>query len=81
MVLEDIESAENRGAKILAKIKGYGTAFNPGKARNSEESAVDSKRSVELALKDASLRGGRHILYLCMRELKYNRGRKRNNGH
>lgn len=55
LMLEDIDDAKKRGAKIYAGIKGYGTAFNPGKVLGYKGVKEDGKRSIVLAMKDASL--------------------------
>lgn len=56
LVLEDINDAEKRGAEIYAEIKGYGTAFSPGKVRGCD--AEGNGRSIELALNEALLQAG-----------------------
>ena len=55
LMLESIEDAEKRKAKIYGEIKGYGTAFNPGKVRADASSKEGCERSIELAIKDASI--------------------------
>ena len=55
LLLEEIEDAKKRGATIYAEIKGYGTAFNPDKVRESASVDNDGKRSIKLAMKEASL--------------------------
>lgn len=55
VVLECLEDAERRGAKIYAEVKGYGMAFNPAKTVGSDENIEDSSRAIKIALDDASL--------------------------
>lgn len=53
LMLEDLEDAKKRGVNIYAEIKGYGTAFNPGKSLDPTTHLEDGTRSTLLALKDA----------------------------
>lgn len=53
VVLETLESALARGAKIYGEITGYGTAFNP--TRGGIEDLQGGIRAVSTALKEADL--------------------------
>jgi 3-oxoacyl-[acyl-carrier-protein] synthase II len=54
LLLEDAESAERRGARILAEIRGHGEAFDV--TAGEEDSASDAvARAVRLALEDAGV--------------------------
>ena len=56
LILESLESARNRGAKILAEVIGYGFSSNGGHISNP---TVDGPaRSLHMALKDASVQPG-----------------------
>lgn len=53
VILESLESAQKRGAKILAEVVGYGFSSNGDHISNS---SVDGQvRSLEMALKDSGL--------------------------
>lgn len=53
VILESLESAQKRGAKILAEVTGYGFSSNGEHISNS---SVDGQvRSLSMALKDAKL--------------------------
>lgn len=55
LVLEDENYAINRGAKILAEVKGYGNSFDPLADRNFNHSGYGLINAINLALKDAFL--------------------------
>jgi 3-oxoacyl-[acyl-carrier-protein] synthase I len=56
IILESLESARKRGAKILAEVIGYGFSSNGGHISNP---TVDGPaRSLHMALKDASIQPG-----------------------
>ena len=54
LTLEDAESAERRGARILAEIRGHGEAFDI--TAGDQDSAADAvARAIRLALDDAAV--------------------------
>jgi 3-oxoacyl-[acyl-carrier-protein] synthase II len=55
-VLEDKEHALQRGAEILAEIKGFGNAFDPEADRSFNHKGNGLKNAINLALEDASLK-------------------------
>lgn len=55
LVLEDEEHALNRGAAILARIPGYGNAFDPSADSYFNHAGQGLRNAILLALKDASL--------------------------
>jgi 3-oxoacyl-[acyl-carrier-protein] synthase-1 len=56
VILESLESAQRRGAKILGEVIGYGFSSNGGHISNP---TVDGPaRSLKMALKDAGLQSG-----------------------
>jgi 3-oxoacyl-[acyl-carrier-protein] synthase II len=56
LVLEDEEHAINRGAAILARILGYGNAFDPAADSNFNHAGKGLKNAIMHALEDASLK-------------------------
>lgn len=54
-LLESLENAENRGAKIYAEIKGYGSTCDAYHRVRLEENGVEPARAMNLALSDAGL--------------------------
>jgi 3-oxoacyl-[acyl-carrier-protein] synthase II len=64
LVLEDEEHAANRGAAILARILGYGNAFDPSVGNHFNHAGQGLKNAIILALKDASL-NSEDIDYIC----------------
>lgn len=54
LVLESLESAQRRGANILAEVVGYG--FSSNGAHISQPSVEGPQRSLEMALRDAGMR-------------------------
>jgi 3-oxoacyl-[acyl-carrier-protein] synthase II len=64
LVLEDEDHAVNRGAAILAKILGYGNAFDPSSGNHFNHAGQGLKNAIILALKDASL-NPEDIDYIC----------------
>ena len=54
-VLEDLESAVKRGAKIYAEIKGYGSTCDAYHRVRLEENGEEPARAMRLALEDAAL--------------------------
>jgi 3-oxoacyl-[acyl-carrier-protein] synthase II len=54
-MLEDEESAGERGARALAEVKGCGSAFDPSRGRVAEHSVASIARSMRQALRDADV--------------------------
>jgi 3-oxoacyl-[acyl-carrier-protein] synthase II len=54
-VLETVESAKNRGAKIYAEIKGYGSTCDAYHRVRLEENGVEPARAMQLAMQDAGI--------------------------
>ena len=64
LVLENEHHALSRGADILAKISGYGNAFNPSADRNPGDAGKGLQAAITIALTDAFLKP-EHIDYIC----------------
>jgi 3-oxoacyl-[acyl-carrier-protein] synthase II len=58
LVLEDEQHALNRGAVILARVLGYGNAFDPMAESNFHHAGQGLKNAVSLALQEAALNPG-----------------------
>jgi 3-oxoacyl-[acyl-carrier-protein] synthase II len=54
-VLEDLENAKNRGAKLYAEISGYGSTCDAYHRVRLEENGVEPARAMRLALEDAGI--------------------------
>ncbi len=54
-VLETLESATNRGAKIYAEIKGYGSTCDAYHRVRLEENGVEPARAMKIAMQDAGI--------------------------
>ncbi len=54
-VLETLESAKNRGAKIYAEIKGYGSTCDAYHRVRLEEDGVEPARAMRVAMQDAGI--------------------------
>ena len=54
-VLENLESAEKRGAKIYAEIKGYGSTCDAYHRVRLEENGIEPARAMALALEDGNV--------------------------
>ncbi len=55
-VLETLESAQERGAKIYAEIKGYGATCDAYHRVRLEEDAIEPARAMAIAMADANVR-------------------------
>ncbi len=55
VVLEELESALNRGAKVYARITGYGTTYMGSNRFSVEEKVRRVQKAMELALEDAAI--------------------------
>ncbi len=64
LVLEDEEHALNRGATILARVTGYGNAFDPSADSRFNHAGKGLKNAIVHALEDASLHR-ENIDYIC----------------
>ncbi len=64
LVLEDEEHALNRGAQPLARVLGYGNAFDPSPDSDFIHSGNGLKSAIANSLKDASL-NPENIDYIC----------------
>ncbi len=64
LVLEDEEHALNRDAVILARVLGYGNAFDPSADRNFNHAGQGLKNAITLALQEAAL-NPEDIDYVC----------------
>jgi len=64
LVLEDEEHALNRNSTILAKVLGYGNAFDPSADSKFNHSGKGLSNAITLALKDASLSPD-DVNYVC----------------
>lgn len=56
VVLESLEHAQKRGAKILAEVGGYGATCDAYHMTSPDESGAGAARAMELAMKEAGLR-------------------------
>lgn len=54
-MLETLENAQNRGAKIYAEISGYGSTCDAYHRVRLEENGVEPARAMSLALADAGI--------------------------
>ena len=64
LILEDEEHALNRDAVILARVLGYGNAFDPTANRNFQHAGRGLKNAVALALQEAALSPD-DVDYIC----------------
>jgi len=64
LVLEDEEHALNRDAVILARVLGYGNAFDPSADRYFTHAGDGLKKAITLALQESALNPG-DIDYVC----------------
>jgi len=64
LVLESQESAQKRGARIYARILGYGTSFYPYAINKYEPQGKGLKKAMKFALEDAGL-SAENIDYIC----------------
>jgi 3-oxoacyl-[acyl-carrier-protein] synthase II len=64
LILEEREHALNRDAAILARVLGYGSAFDPSAGRSFDHTGQGLKNAIVHALKDASL-NPEDIDYIC----------------
>jgi 3-oxoacyl-[acyl-carrier-protein] synthase II len=55
LVVEDLESAKARGAKIIAEISGYGESFDAYNMMRPAESGEQASRALQQAIDDANL--------------------------
>ncbi|HEX8634198.1 MAG TPA: beta-ketoacyl-[acyl-carrier-protein] synthase family protein [Pyrinomonadaceae bacterium] len=55
LMLEDAESARERGARVLAEVSGTGCAYDCSRGRDEEKSVEAITRSMRLALFDAEM--------------------------
>lgn len=55
LVIERLDDALDRNAKIYAEIKGYGCAFNPDKASRNHMDTTQGVRCISVAMKDAEI--------------------------
>ena len=55
LVIERLEDALERDAKIYAEIKGYGCTFNPDKVSSDNIDTTQGVRCISIAMKDAGL--------------------------
>jgi 3-oxoacyl-[acyl-carrier-protein] synthase II len=58
LVIEALEHAQARGAKILAEITGYGTSADAYHITSGPEDGSGARRAMEIALKQAGLKPG-----------------------
>ena len=56
LILEDLELAKRRGAKILAEVVGYGTTSDANHITAPEETGASVTKAIELALENAGLK-------------------------
>ncbi|MDR4496605.1 MAG: beta-ketoacyl-[acyl-carrier-protein] synthase family protein [Candidatus Scalindua sp.] len=56
LVIERLEDALKRDAKIYAEIKGYGNTFNPKKINHDLLDTEEGARCISVAMKDAKLK-------------------------
>ncbi|MDR4505319.1 MAG: beta-ketoacyl-[acyl-carrier-protein] synthase family protein [Candidatus Scalindua sp.] len=55
LVIERLEDAQQRDAKIYAEIKGYGNTFNPKKIDHEVLNTEEGVRCISLAMREAEL--------------------------
>jgi 3-oxoacyl-[acyl-carrier-protein] synthase II len=55
LILEEKRFALNRGARILARFKGYGNSFDPSAGKNFRQDGTGLKNAILGTLKDAHL--------------------------
>lgn len=58
LMLESVEGAAVRGARILATLRGHGQTFDPSSGTDEAAEAVAVARAVRLALEDAEVQPG-----------------------
>lgn len=55
LVLEEYEHARSRGARVLAEVRGYGTAFDPLTANGYDAEATGATAAMQAAMDDAGI--------------------------
>ena len=58
LVIERLEDALERDAKIYAEVKGYGCTFNPDKASRDNIDTTQGTRCISMAMEDAGINSG-----------------------
>ena len=55
LVIEELEHAKARGAKIYAEVKGFGTTCDAGHITSPDENGLGASRAMKLALDDGEI--------------------------
>lgn len=58
LLLEDAVSARERGARVLGRVGGYATAFDPGRGIDEDRAVATAERAVRQTLRNAGLEAG-----------------------